>query len=117
MSNPNANQDYIDRLIIETRSDLQELDLYHNTPTTKNDHEQFEQAIMAALREANRLDASNVEEIWDVKPLHDRIHALVIMLRVARNNLERLEHYAESALDKARKISHSVEEPYDDHEL
>jgi len=49
--------------------------------------------------------------------LHDRIHSIVLALRVARNTLERLEAHAQDALDKARMISHIVEEPYDDHEL
>jgi hypothetical protein len=51
-----------------------------------------------------------------VKPLHDRVHVLVVQLRVLRNTLEAMENAAESALEDVRRISASVEEsaPEDD---
>jgi hypothetical protein len=111
------NSDNIDRLLRDVRDSLTDCELYHNSPSNKNDNLNLEGLILAALIEANRLEPEKVEEIYDVKPLHDRIHSIVLALRVARNTLERLEHHAEIALDKARHISHIVEEPYDDHEL
>ena len=113
----NLNTDNIDRLLREVRDSLTDCELYHNSPTHKNDSANLENIILAAIIEANRLDSSEVEEIYDVKPLHDRIHSIVLALRVARNTLERLEAHAQNALNKARMISHIVEEPYDDHEL
>jgi len=51
-----------------------------------------------------------------VKPLHDRVHVLVVQLRVLRNTLEAMENAADKALEDVRRISASVEEsaPDDD---
>jgi hypothetical protein len=56
------------------------------------------------------------DESAQVKPLHDRVHVLVVQLRVLRNTLEAMENAAESALEDVRRISASVEEasPEDD---
>lgn len=56
------------------------------------------------------------DEAAQVKPLHDRVHVLVVQLRVLRNTLEAMENAAESALEDVRRISADVEEasPEDD---
>jgi hypothetical protein len=56
------------------------------------------------------------DESAQVKPLHDRVHVLVVQLRVLRNTLEAMENAAEAALEDVRRISASVEEasPEDD---
>ena len=56
------------------------------------------------------------DEAAAVKPLHDRVHVLVVQLRVLRNTLEQMENAAEKALEDVRHISASVEEadPEDD---
>jgi hypothetical protein len=56
------------------------------------------------------------DESAQVKPLHDRVHVLVVQLRVLRNTLEAMENAAEAALEGVRRISASVEEasPEDD---
>jgi hypothetical protein len=50
------------------------------------------------------------DESAQVKPLHDRVHVLVVQLRVLRNTLEAMENSAEAALEDVRRISASVEE-------
>jgi len=113
----NSTHENIERLLRLIRDNLADCELHHNTQTVKNDHANLENLILTALIEANRIEPEHLEEIKDVKPMHDRIHSIVIALRVSRNNLERLEHYAELSLEHAREVSHTVEEPYDDHEL
>ena len=56
------------------------------------------------------------DESAQVKPLHDRIHVVVVQLRILRNTLETMENAAEAALDNVRRISAAVEEsaPEDD---
>jgi hypothetical protein len=56
------------------------------------------------------------DESAQVKPLHDRVHVLVVQLRVLRNTLEAMENAGEAALADVRRISASVEEsaPEDD---
>jgi hypothetical protein len=56
------------------------------------------------------------DEAAQVKPLHDRVHVVVVQLRVLRNTLEQMENSAEAALNNVRCISAAVEEsaPEDD---
>ena len=63
---------------------------------------------------ADHIDTA--DEAAQVKPLHDRVHVLVVQLRVLRNTLEAMENAAEKALEDVRRISASVEEsaPDDD---
>ena len=63
---------------------------------------------------ADHIDTA--DESAQVKPLHDRVHVLVVQLRVLRNTLEAMENAAEAALEDVRRISASVEEasPEDD---
>jgi DNA-binding MurR/RpiR family transcriptional regulator len=60
--------------------------------------------------------ADTADEAAQVKPLHDRIHVMVVQLRILRNTLEAMENAAEKALEDVRRISASVEEsaPDDD---
>jgi len=113
----NSTHENIERLIRIVRDNLTDCELYHNSPSNKSDALNLESLILGAIIEANRIEPERLEEIADAKPLHDRIHSIVLALRVARNTLERLEHHAELALEHAREISHCVEEPFDDHEL
>lgn len=72
----------------------------------------------SALTELSVFSANveNADEAAAVKPLHDRVHVLVVQLRVLRNTLEQMENAAEKALEDVRRISASVEEasPEDD---
>jgi hypothetical protein len=114
----NQNIDYMNRLLEQIRTEVQDMEFYHNTEVCRKDHDSVTHQINAAYQEANRIEATQIEEIADVKPLHDRIHAIAPSLRVARNNLERLRGSRRDCLStSARQISHTVEEPYDDHEL
>jgi hypothetical protein len=56
------------------------------------------------------------DESAQVKPLHDRVHVVVVQLRVLRNTLETMENAAEAAIENVRRISAAVEEtaPDDD---
>ena len=72
----------------------------------------------SALTELSVFSAcvDTADESAAVKPLHDRVHVLVVQLRVLRNTLEAMENAAEKALEDVRRISASVEEsaPDDD---
>jgi AICAR transformylase/IMP cyclohydrolase PurH len=104
------------RLLTKINQSLRLLDAYHNIELESHDSTALSKSIDAALVEEVRVQPDHLEELWQVKPLHDRIHTIVIMLRVARNNLERMEQEAESALQNARELSRAVEQP-EDHEL
>ena len=88
-------------------------------------HEQHDADIIT-LSDLNRSAITELQVFSDsietadeaaaVKPLHDRVHVLVVQLRVLRNTLEGMENAAEKALEDVRRISASVEEsnPDDD---
>ena len=110
------NPDNTRRLLSEINQSLRLLDAFHNVELEQNDSQALSKSIDAAMIEEVRVQPEHLEELWQVKPLHDRVHSIVILLRVARNNLERMEQEAENALQKAREVSRVVEEP-EDHEL
>ena len=110
--NPENNQ----RLLAEAYAELQSLNAYHQIEIQAADNNSIKGHIDFALLEHARINPGIIEEMSDVKSLHDRIHQIVIALRVARNNLERMEHSADIALEKIRQLARSVEEP-EDHEL
>jgi hypothetical protein len=110
------NPDNTRRLLSEINQSLRLLDAFHNVELEQNDSQALSKSIDAAMVEEVRVQPEHLEELWQVKPLHDRVHSIVILLRVARNNLERMEQEAENALQKARELSRVVEEP-EDHEL
>ena len=62
--------------------------------------------------------AETAHEAGQVKALHDRIHVVVVQLRVMRNTFDVMEQSAERALEDVRRISSAVEQPSpDDDEL
>lgn len=110
------NQENTRRLLQQINQSLRLLDAYHNVEQEQTDSNSLSKSIDAALTEEIRVQPEKLEEMWEVKPLHDRIHSIVILLRVYRNNLERMEQEAENALQKARELSRFIETP-EDHEL
>lgn len=75
------------------------------------DAEHLHDAIAAAREEIDTLKVEAIEEAADVKALHDRLDAVVVHCRVLRNNLDRIEGSAESALEFTRVITAHVEQP------
>ena len=67
-------------------------------------------AIDAAAAELERLDAENIEEAYHIKPVYDRIKAVIAHERVLRNQLDRVALAADNALDLCNLLSAHVEE-------
>ena len=109
-------QENAKRLLTEINKSLRLIDAYHDVTQETHDSQALSNAIGVAMTEELRVQPDRLEEMWEVKALHDRIHSIVILLRVYRNNLERMEHEAELALQKARELSRAIEQP-EDHEL
>lgn len=78
----------------------------------------LQQAIDAAAAELELLDAENIEEAYHIKPIYDRVKAVVAHERVLRNQLDRVALAADNALDLCNLLSAHVEEhnPSDDDE-
>jgi hypothetical protein len=69
-----------------------------------------------ALKEANALPTDRVEEAFDVKGLHDRIHVCLVQIRATRHALDVIELGLDSALENVRRVGRMVE-PEDDGDL
>jgi hypothetical protein len=104
MSN-SLNRTYVERLLEEVRGAIVSI----NTERQIEDGQTLSDIISAANQEARALDPDFLEETFDVKGLHDRLHTAVVHLRVMRHGLDRIEHALEQTLDTARRLSHAVE--------
>lgn len=114
-----TNRDNIQRLVEKVTSDLAIVkSLASRVEMHCEDLAVVSDLASAALTELSVFTdhVETADESAAVKPLHDRVHVLVVQLRVLRNTLEAMENAAESALEDVRRISASVEEsaPEDD---
>ena len=74
-------------------------DLYH-----------LQVAINDAAAELERLSADDIEEAYHIKPIYDRIKAVVAHERVLRNQLDRVALAADNAVDLCNLLSAHVED-------
>jgi hypothetical protein len=114
-----TNQSYLKKLKDDLNGNLNRLDWFFDLEVAKTDLMITESAIQTSRNELVKLDAMFpvIEEAYQVKALHDRVHAIVVSLRSVRNNLERLEAQADEALAAVKEISHAVETSTEDNEL
>jgi predicted transcriptional regulator len=71
---------------------------------------QLQIAINEAAAELERLDVENIEEAYHIKPIYDRIKAVIAHERVLRNQLDRVALAADNAIDLCNLLSAHVEE-------
>lgn len=71
---------------------------------------QLQIAINEAAAELERLNAEDIEEAYHVKPVYDRIKAVIAHERVLRNQLDRVALAADNAIDLCNLLSAHVEE-------
>ena len=71
---------------------------------------QLQIAINEAATELERLDVENIEEAYHIKPIYDRIKAVIAHERVLRNQLDRVALAADNAIDLCNLLSAHVEE-------
>jgi hypothetical protein len=114
-----TNRDNIQRLVEKITGDLAIVkSLAARVEMHVEDLSTLSDLTSAAIAELSLFTDSvqTADESAAVKPLHDRVHVLVVQLRVLRNTLEAMENSAEAALEDVRRISASVEEsaPEDD---
>ncbi len=68
------------------------------------------ESIIAVNNELDALDADKIEEAYHVKPIYDRIKAVIAHERVLRNQLDRIALAADNAIDLCNLLSAHVEE-------
>ena len=75
-----------------------------------DDLQSMHDAINAAAAELEQLDVENIEEAYHVKPVYDRIKAVIAHERILRNQLDRVALAADNAIDLCNLLSAHVEE-------
>jgi len=113
-----TNREYLRNILGQLAAEVQTL---RPTPEDSariagDDLYQLQVAINEAAAELERLDAENIEEAYHVKPVYDRIKAVIAHERVLRNQLDRIALAADNAIDLCNLLSAHVEEhgPTDD---
>jgi fructose-specific phosphotransferase system component IIB len=111
-----TNQSYLNKLKEDLNGNISTLNWLFDADVSKTDLVITEASIKAAQSEFIKLCSMYpvIEEAYQVKALHDRVHAIVVSLRSVRNNLERLEAEADEALTTIKEISHAVETSTED---
>lgn len=113
-----TNREYLRNILGQLAGEVQAL-----RPTTDesvtlagSDLMQLQIAINEAAAELERLDVDNIEEAYHVKPVYDRVKAVIAHERVLRNQLDRVALAADNAIDLCNLLSAHVEEhgPSDD---
>ena len=107
-----TNREYLRNVLTQLAGEVAAL-----RPTThdsrgvqSDDLHNLHAAINAAAAELDLLDAENIEEAYHIKPVYDRIKAVIAHERVLRNQLDRVALAADNALDLCNLLSAHVEE-------
>lgn len=107
-----TNREYLRNILTQLAGEVAAL-----RPTPEDAHRvasddlfNLQLAINAAQEELTRLDAEDIEEAYDIKPIYDRIKAVIAHERVLRNQLDRVALAADNALDLCNLLSAHVEE-------
>lgn len=107
-----TNREYLRNILSQLAGEVAAL-----RPTThdsrgvqSDDLQNLHAAINAAAAELERLDPDNIEEAYHIKPVYDRIKAVIAHERVLRNQLDRVALAADNALDLCNLLSAHVEE-------
>jgi hypothetical protein len=113
-----TNREYLRNILGQLAGEVQALRPTPDESVTLagSDLMQLQIAINEAAAELERLDVDNIEEAYHVKPVYDRIKAVIAHERVLRNQLDRVALAADNAIDLCNLLSAHVEEhgPSDD---
>jgi hypothetical protein len=107
-----TNREYLRNILSQLAGEVQALRPTPEDSVTLagSDLMQLQIAINEAATELERLDAENIEEAYHVKPVYDRIKAVIAHERVLRNQLDRIALAADNAIDLCNLLSAHVEE-------
>ena len=113
-----TNREYLRNILTQLAGEVAALrpTLYDSRGVQQDDLTNLHNAINAAAAELDLLDADNIEEAYHIKPIYDRLKAVVAHERVLRNQLDRVALAADNAIDLCNLLSAHVEEanPSDD---
>jgi hypothetical protein len=107
-----TNREYLRNILNQLAGEVAALrPVTHDARGVQSDDLQsLHDAINAAAAELNQLVAEDIEEAYHIKPLYDRIKAVIAHERVLRNQLDRVALAADNAIDLCNLLSAHVEE-------
>ena len=110
-----TNRDYLRNLLTQLTGEMAILRPQSFDGITA-DANSLHEAVNSAILELEALDADKVEEAYHIKPLYDRVKAVIAHERIVRNQLDRIALAADNAIDLCNLMSAHVEEhsPGDD---
>ena len=110
-----TNREYLRNILTQLTGELATLRPQSFDGITA-DANSLHEAINSACDELAALDADKIEEAYHIKPLYDRIKAIVAHERIVRNQLDRIALSADNAIDLCNIMSAHVEDsnPGDD---
>jgi hypothetical protein len=107
-----TNREYLRNVLTQLAGEVAAL-----RPTPEDSHRvagddlyHLQVAINEAAAELERLSADDIEEAYHIKPIYDRIKAVVAHERVIRNQLDRVALAADNAVDLCNLLSAHVED-------
>jgi hypothetical protein len=104
-----TNREYLRNLLTQLAGELATL-RPNSFEGIAVDANSLAESIIAVNNELDALDADKIEEAYHVKPIYDRIKAVVAHERVLRNQLDRIALAADNAIDLCNLLSAHVEE-------
>jgi hypothetical protein len=104
-----TNREYLRNLLTQLAGELATL-RPNSFEGIAGDANSLAESIIAVNNELDALEADKIEEAYHVKPIYDRIKAVVAHERVLRNQLDRVALAADNAIDLCNLLSAHVEE-------
>jgi hypothetical protein len=110
-----TNREYLRNILTQLTGELATLRPQSFDGITA-DANSLHEAINSAIAELDALDVDKVEEAYHIKPIYDRVKAVIAHERIVRNQLDRIALAADNAIDLCNIMSAHVEDsnPGDD---
>ena len=105
-----TNHDKITRHLGIIKEQIETLEYLCDSEIIGEDARHLLSDIKGAEREHLHLDPQRIEELWDMKPLYDRLKSVQTSIRVLKNSVDRSELAIEEAMESCQIISQEVED-------
>jgi hypothetical protein len=105
-----TNREQIRRRLIEIREHLIDLEYLADTEIIGEDSRHLLSDVHRAKAEQLHINPDTVDELWEVKPLYDRLKSIKCSLRCLQGTIERADEALEEALDAMNYVSREIED-------
>lgn len=112
-----TSRESLQRHLANIEEQLKSLEYYCDTEIVGDDARHLLADIEAGKREHLRAANSNLTELWDLKPLYDRLKRINSSVKVMRNTLAQCERAIADAIESCDNIAQHIDElkdPKDD---